>query len=110
MEVEVLDSSDDYEFAVRSRACNGAATTDTNGGEGYDFFRDPPNPGPRTELAAYDWETDAEGWTVTSSSTEPPPTEWTRGTPGASDTVNPDGSRSETGGSWWASPNRPPAS
>ncbi len=97
VEVFGLDPAKDYEFAVRSTRCNGSVGTDTNGGEGYDFFRDPPDPGPRTEHAAFDWETDAEGWTVTSSSTEPPPTEWTRGTPGASDTVNPDGSRTEDG-------------
>ncbi|HKZ83752.1 MAG TPA: S8 family serine peptidase [Anaerolineae bacterium] len=33
-----LDSSRDYEFVVRSEACNGATTTDTNSGEGYAFF------------------------------------------------------------------------
>jgi uncharacterized repeat protein (TIGR01451 family) len=37
-----LDSNREYEFAVRSAACNGATTTDTNQGKGYDFFRDPP--------------------------------------------------------------------
>jgi subtilase family protein len=36
-----LDSTKDYEFMVRSAGCNGAATTDTNGGQGYDFFRPP---------------------------------------------------------------------
>jgi uncharacterized repeat protein (TIGR01451 family) len=35
-----LDSSKEYEFAVRSTACNGADTTDTNQGAGYDFFRE----------------------------------------------------------------------
>ncbi len=33
-----LDPTRDYEFVVRSEACNGATTTDSNGGEGYDFF------------------------------------------------------------------------
>ena len=42
VEVLGLDSSKEYEFVVRSAACNGATTTDTNGGQGYDFFRDPP--------------------------------------------------------------------
>jgi uncharacterized repeat protein (TIGR01451 family) len=37
-----LDQDKEYEFAVRSAACNGATTTDTNEGKGYDFFRDPP--------------------------------------------------------------------
>jgi uncharacterized repeat protein (TIGR01451 family) len=37
-----LDQTKEYEFAVRSAACNGATTTDTNQGKGYDFFRDPP--------------------------------------------------------------------
>ena len=39
-----LDRTKDYEFVVRSAACNGATTTDTNQGEGYDFFRPPPPP------------------------------------------------------------------
>jgi hypothetical protein len=38
-----LDPSKDYEFAVRSEACNGATTTDTNAGAGYDFFYPPLN-------------------------------------------------------------------
>jgi hypothetical protein len=42
VEVSGLDSSREYEFVVRSSACNGETTTDTNGGRGYDFFRDPP--------------------------------------------------------------------
>jgi CARDB protein len=42
VEVLGLDSSREYEFVVRSTACNGETTTDTNGGQGYDFFRDPP--------------------------------------------------------------------
>ena len=43
--VEVLgvDRTKHYEFVVRSRGCNGATTTDTNAGAGYDFF-DPPVP------------------------------------------------------------------
>jgi hypothetical protein len=97
VEVLGLDDSKEYEFAVRSETCNGNVTTDTNGGEGYDFFREPPPPvdlGPRTEHAAYDWETGAEGWTVQSTSDLPPPSVWERGLPGASDTENADGSRS----------------
>jgi hypothetical protein len=42
VEVLGLDSSREYEFVVRSAACNGETKTDTNGGRGYDFFRDPP--------------------------------------------------------------------
>jgi hypothetical protein len=42
VEVLGLDSSKEYEFVVRSAACNGETTTDSNGGRGYDFFRDPP--------------------------------------------------------------------
>ncbi len=38
-----LDPSLEYEFAVRSAACNGATGTDANAGEGYDFFV-PPKP------------------------------------------------------------------
>jgi uncharacterized repeat protein (TIGR01451 family) len=44
-----LDSSKEYEFAVRSTACNGAATTDTNEGQGYDFFREGGGGGGPTE-------------------------------------------------------------
>jgi hypothetical protein len=36
-----LDRTKRYEFVVRSAACNGATTTDTNGGQGYHFFRPP---------------------------------------------------------------------
>jgi hypothetical protein len=42
VEVLGLDSSKEYEFVVRSAACNGETRTDSNGGQGYDFFRDPP--------------------------------------------------------------------
>jgi hypothetical protein len=55
-----LDPEKEYQFAVRSAACNGATATDTNGGQGYDFFFDPtppPDLGARTEHAFYDWET-----------------------------------------------------
>ena len=38
VEVSGLDSTKDYEFVVRSAACNGAGRTDTNNGAGYDFF------------------------------------------------------------------------
>jgi hypothetical protein len=41
VEVFGLDRSKEYEFAVRSTACNGATTTDVNGGAGYDFFHEP---------------------------------------------------------------------
>jgi hypothetical protein len=78
-----LDSATEYEFAVRSAACNGATTTDTNGGEGYDFFfhpEPPPDPGPRTEHSSYDFEGGAQGWTVESSVGSL--TQWDRRSPG----------------------------
>jgi hypothetical protein len=96
VEVLGLSAEKEYEFAVRSAACNGATATDTNGGEGYDFFFDPsppPDLGARTEHAFYDWEGSGEGWTVQSDSDLPPPSEWERREPGASDTVAANGSR-----------------
>jgi uncharacterized repeat protein (TIGR01451 family) len=80
-----LDSTKHYEFVVRSAACNGAATTDTNGGAAYDFFPPPaPDPGTRTEHASYTFEADANGWTVaTTTSPVPPDSTWVRGAPGA---------------------------
>ena len=100
-QVEVLGLSDtkEYEFAIRSAACNGATTTDANAGAGYDFFRDPPTEvdlGARSELATYDWESDDQGWTeVTSHPVDDPEpdSEWERRSPGASDTIETDGSR-----------------
>jgi uncharacterized repeat protein (TIGR01451 family) len=44
-----LTPEKEYEFAVRSAACNGATTTDTNQGKGYDFFRAPPPEVPTDE-------------------------------------------------------------
>ena len=62
VQVQGLDSSKFYEFVVRSRACNGATTTDTNNGAGYDFFRHAPDPGPRTQHGStFDFETGAAG-------------------------------------------------
>jgi hypothetical protein len=79
VEVQNLDPSKHYEFAVRSRACNGATATDANGGAGYDFYRHPPDPGPRTQHVSYDFETGAEGWTVTETGTgNPPRAQWER--------------------------------
>ena len=98
VEVFGLDPDKHYEFAVRSAACNGAASTDTNGGKGYDFFVTPPSLGDPTVEATYDFETGAEGWTaqtVEAAPDETPDTQWQQGTPGASNTTNPDGSRSE---------------
>jgi CARDB len=85
VQVQALDSSKLYEFVVRSRACNGATTTDTNSGAGYDFFRHAPDPGPRTvDGPTYDFETGAEGWTVTSSTQDQAGNEsrWTLGPTG----------------------------
>jgi hypothetical protein len=93
VEVQNLDSTKHYEFVVRSRACNGATGSDTNGGAGYDFYRHPPDPGPRSPtIASYDFEAGPQGWTVTETGTgdprlpPPPPetrTKWERGAPGA---------------------------
>jgi CARDB protein len=85
VQVHGLDSSNVYEFVVRSRACNGATATDTNNGAGYDFFRHAPDPGPRTQHGStIDFETGAEGWTVTSSSQDQAGNEsrWTLGPSG----------------------------
>jgi hypothetical protein len=79
VEVLNLDPTKHYEFAVRSRGCNGATTTDANGGAGYDFFRHPPDPGTRTAHVSYQFETGAEGWTVTETGTgNPPRARWER--------------------------------
>jgi hypothetical protein len=64
-----LDPSLDYEFVVRSSACNGATSTDTNGGRGYGFFHPGSDPGPPTVLATYDFEAGTEGWTTTGTPT-----------------------------------------
>ena len=86
VEVRGLDPSLFYEFAVRSRACNGRTATDVNSGAGYDFYRHAPDPGPRTQhgLTA-DFEAGAEGWTVTSSTADQAGNEskWTLDTAGA---------------------------
>jgi hypothetical protein len=86
VQVQGLDSSKLYEFVVRSRACNGATTTDTNNGAGYDFYRHAPDPGPRTEQVMYDYASGDQGWTVTHTSTDQTTllaSKWTHGTPGA---------------------------
>ncbi|HEX8100115.1 MAG TPA: hypothetical protein VF660_07935, partial [Actinomycetota bacterium] len=90
VEVLGLDSSKNYEFVVRSTACNGAGTTDTNGGAAYDFFPPPaPDPGPRTQHASYTFESGDEGWSVaTTTSPTPPDSTWVRGAPGASGSGN----------------------
>ncbi|HEV3480232.1 MAG TPA: S8 family serine peptidase [Gaiellaceae bacterium] len=41
VQVSGLSRTKKYEFVVRSTACNGATSTDTNGGAGYDFYRLP---------------------------------------------------------------------
>ena len=93
VQVQGLDSSKRYEFVVRSRACNGATTTDTNAGAGYDFYRHAPDPGPRTEQV--DSTTSSrvsQGWTVTHTSTDQTTllaSKWTRGTPGSEGPARP---------------------
>jgi hypothetical protein len=83
VQVQGLDSSKQYEFVVRSRACNGRTATDTNGGAGYDFFRHAADPGPRTQHGAtYDFEAGAEGWTVANSGQGTPHATWERRAPG----------------------------
>jgi hypothetical protein len=91
VQVHGLDSSKFYEFVVRSRACNGATATDTNGGAGYDFFRHVPDPGTRTQHGpTVDFETGPEGWTVASSSSDQAGLtyEWRRGPTGAEGSTN----------------------
>jgi Subtilase family/CARDB len=86
VEVFGIDPSKDYEFAVRSAACNGATTTDANGGSGYSFFK-PESLGPGTVHASYDFEGSDDGWTTMTvdrqDPDQPSETEWTRGSPGA---------------------------
>ena len=66
-----LDFSQDYVFVVRSAACNGAATTDTNSGHGYAFFKTVAL-GPGTEDAFFDFENGPAGWTATTTTTQDP--------------------------------------
>ena len=79
-----IDPNTDYEFVVRSTACNGATTTDTNGGEGYAFFK-PLTLGPGTVHASYTFDTSDEGWTTAAIDRQDPDqpshTQWTRATP-----------------------------
>jgi hypothetical protein len=91
VQVQGLDSSKFYEFVVRSRACNGQTTTDTNNGAGYDFYRHAPDPGPRTQHGSpFDFETGAEGWAVASSTQDQAglASEWRRGPAGAGGSLN----------------------
>jgi hypothetical protein len=91
VEVFGLDPMTDYEFAVRSAACNGATTTDANGGSGYDFFRTsgPGDLGMPNTHAFYDYEAGAEGWTVqTTPSPTFPDSSWVRGLTGANASAN----------------------
>ncbi len=55
-----LDPNRDYEFVVRSEACNGATTTDTNSGEGYDFFVPGTEPVPTDDWFFHGQPTDQE--------------------------------------------------
>ena len=91
VQVHGLDSTKFYEFVVRSRACNGATTTDTNNGAGYDFFRHAPDPGPRTQHGpTFDFESGAQGWTVASSTQDQAglASQWTLDTTGAEGAAN----------------------
>jgi hypothetical protein len=88
VEVLGLDSSKEYEFVVRSAACNGATTTDTNGGAGYDFFRRAVSLGDPTEHAFYSFDAGVQGWTVDSSSLDPVESAWVRGATGAAGSAN----------------------
>lgn len=65
VQVSNLDPQKQYEFGVRSRACNGEATTDDNDGAGYSFYLnevDPPTD--FTEHAVYTFDSSLDGWTV----------------------------------------------
>jgi hypothetical protein len=87
VEVFGIDPAKNYEFAVRSAACNGATSTDTNGGKGYAFFK-PESLGPGTTHASYNFDGSNQGWTTSNVDRQDPDqplqTEWTRGSPGAS--------------------------
>ena len=83
VEIKNLDDSKRYEFAVRSAACNGETTTDTNGGRGYEFFAPEPKPGPFEQSApTYTYEQGDEGWTTRSESANPVEPPWRRQSPG----------------------------
>ncbi len=79
-----IDAETDYEFVIRSTACNGATTTDTNGGEGYTFFK-PVMLGPASVHASFNFDTDDQGWTTSAIDRQDPDqpthTQWTRATP-----------------------------
>ncbi len=87
VEVLGLDPAKQYEFAVRSAACNGATTTDANGGAGYDFYRH-SDLGMPTSHSYYDFEASDEGWTVQSSTLSGPDSSWVRTASGANTSAN----------------------
>jgi Subtilase family/CARDB len=89
VEVLGLDSSKQYEFVVRSAACNGATTTDTNGGAGYDFYRRAAQLGDPTLGPSFGFEAGADGWMVqTTESPVPPDSSWVRDLGGANGSLN----------------------
>jgi len=91
VQVHGLDPDTQYEFAVRSRACNGATATDANEGAGYDFYRHVPDPGPPTQHGVtHDFESGDEGWAVTFSSEDQlfQASKWTLGATGAEGSSN----------------------
>ncbi|MEY2448615.1 MAG: hypothetical protein QOH79_2091, partial [Acidimicrobiaceae bacterium] len=80
-----IDTTKHYEFGVRSTSCNGKATTNDNGGKGYDLFRPPPGDlGPPTDSPTFTFESGTENWTATREGTNPTPpdTNWARSSPG----------------------------
>ncbi len=90
VEVKNLNPDKEYEFAVRSAACNGETTTDTNGGQGYQFFLPPPpQPGPRTQISeTYTFDQGDEGWTTESKSANPLEPPWQRRPEGHNNSPN----------------------
>jgi hypothetical protein len=63
-----IDTTQHYEFGVRSAGCNHKATTDDNHGAGYDLWRPapppPPDPGTPTAVASYNFDSAPQGWNV----------------------------------------------
>ena len=78
VKIDNLDPFRKYVFALRSRACNGKESTDTNNGEGYALT----DPLVASTLAPkFTFEDGEQGWT-TESNPSIPPDGWERSSPG----------------------------
>ncbi|MGI9018989.1 MAG: S8 family serine peptidase, partial [Euzebya sp.] len=104
-----LNPNADYEFGVRSAACNGAQTTDDNDGAGYDFFigaGDPSAPPPMTTMfftstGGDDQVNKADGNpSATFAPGQPSGPEQTQRTAGGQTTA-PKGAETQRGGIFW---------